>query len=105
MEWIDEEIRQRIDKLINTEGLSQKAFAERVGVNPTNLNQVMLGNRPVQKKLPSKIVAAFPEVRIDWIMYGDGEMYERDQNLANVEAVKRHMALLPTRPRLPKYMS
>ena len=105
MDWIDADIRARIEKLINTEGLSQRAFAEKIEINPTNLNQVMLGNRPVQKKLPSKIVAAFPEVRIDWIMYGEGEMYIKDQQLADAQAVQRHMDLLPTRPRLPKFMS
>ena len=72
MEWIDSDIRDRIERLINTEGMSQRSFALKIGINPTNLNQVMLGNRPVPKKLPSKIVLAFPEVRIDWIMYGSG---------------------------------
>ena len=102
MEWIDSDIRNRIGKLILTEGLSQRAFAEKLGMNPTNLNQVMLGNRPVQKKLPAKIVSIFPEVRIDWLMYGDGEMYKEDQHLADARAMKEHMDRLPTRPRLPK---
>lgn len=105
MEIIDSEVRDRIEKLIHVEGLSQKEFAEKVGVNSTNLNQVILGKRPVQKNLPSKIVAAFPGVRIDWILYGDGEMYKDDQSLADAEALNRHMSVLPTRPRLPKNMS
>lgn len=105
IEKSESELRDRIEKLIQVEGLSQKEFAEKVGVNSTNLNQVMLGRRPVQKNLPSKIVGAFPEVRIDWLLRGDGEMYEKDQHLANAEALKKHMELLPTKPRLPKSMS
>ena len=105
MEVNENEIRDRIEKLIQVEGLSQKVFAEKVGVNSSNLNQVMLGKRPVQKNLPSKIVSAFPEVRIDWLLYGEGEMYKSDQHLAEAEALKKHMSLLPTRPRLPKRMS
>ena len=105
IEKSESELRDRIEKLIQVEGLSQKEFAEKVGVNSTNLNQVMLGRRPVQKNLPSKIVGAFPEVRIDWLLRGDGEMYEKDQHLVNAEALKKHMELLPTKPRFPKNMA
>lgn len=97
--------RERIKRIIETEGLSQRAFAEKVGVNTTNLNQVMLGNRSVPVSLPPKISAAFPEIRLDWILYGEGEMYAKDQHLADKTALREHMALLPTKPRLPKFMS
>lgn len=62
----------------------------------------MTGLRNVPNSLPSKIVEAFPEVRIDWILYGEGEMYERDQNFANTKALREHVDKLPTRPRLPR---
>ena len=97
--------RERIKRVIETEGLSQRAFAEKIGVNPTNLNQIMLGNRSVPTSLPPKIPAAFPDIRLDWILYGEGEMYVKDQHLAEKRALREHMALLPTKPRLPKYMS
>lgn len=105
MDSNENEKRERIARLIEIEGLSQRSFAEKVGINPTNLNQVMLGNRPVPKALPAKIVKAFPEVRIDWILCGDGEMYAKDQLLAETQALQKHMELLPTKPRLPKFMA
>ena len=97
--------RERIKRLIEKEGMSQRAFAEKIGVNPTNLNQVMLGKRSVPNSLPPKISSAFSEVRLDWILYGEGEMYEKDQSLAEKEALNKHMSQLPTKPRLPKNMS
>lgn len=101
----ENEKRDRIERLIEIEGLSQRSFADKVGINTSNLNQVLLGNRPVPKTLPSKIITAFPEVRLEWLLYGEGEMYVKDQQLADTQAVQRHMDLLPTRPRLPKFMS
>lgn len=77
MEWVDDDIRGRVEKIIITKGLSQRTFAFMVGVNPANLNQVMLGNRPVQRNLPGKIVSKFPDISIDWILYGDGETTNR----------------------------
>ena len=102
MEEFESKVRERIDKLIQVEGLSQTEFAKKVDVNSANLNQVLLGKRHVQKNLPSKIVTAFPEVRIDWLLYGEGEMYKKDQLLADNQAIKEHIAQLPTKPRLPK---
>lgn len=102
MEEFESKVRERIDKLIQVEGLSQTEFAKKIGVNSANLNQVILGKRHVQKNLPSKIVAAFPEVRIEWILYGEGEMYKGDQNFANTKALREHVNKLPTRPRLPR---
>ncbi len=101
----DEERRKRINRLIETLGLSQRAFALNIGESPGNLNKVMLGRRAVPNSLPSKIVNVYKEVRIDWLLYGEGEMYEKDQHLADAEALKKHMELLPTKPRLPKNMS
>lgn len=97
--------RDRINRLIETEGLSQRAFAERIGVSPGNLNKIMLGTRNVPSTLPAKITEAFPEVRIEWLLYGEGEMYKSDQHIVETEALNEHMAKLPTRPRLPKFMS
>ena len=105
MEEIESKLRERIEKLLQIEGLSQIEFASKVGVNSANLNQVLLGKRHVQKNLPSKIIAAFPEVRIDWLLYGEGEMYVKDQHVADKTAIREHMFKLPTKPRLPKYMS
>ena len=100
-----ETIRDRIERLIQVEGMAQSTFAKKVGINSSNLSQVMLGNRSVPKNLPAKIVTAFPEVRIDWLLSGNGEMYEKDQHLADQVAYREHMEMLPTRPRLPRNMS
>ena len=98
-------LRDRIERIIQIEGIAQRTFASKVGINQSNLSQIMLGNRAVPKNLPSKIANAFPEIRIDWILNGEGEMYIKDQHLADKTALRNHMSMLPTRPRLPKYMS
>ena len=105
MEDFETKVRERINQILQTEGLSQTDFGKKVGVNSNNLNQVLLGKRHVQKDLPSKIVAAFPDIRLEWILYGTGEMYAKDQHLADKTAINEHMAMLPTRPRLPKDFS
>lgn len=101
----DEERRKRIGRLIEMEGLSQRKFALKIGENYGNFNKIMLGARKVPNSLPAKIAEVFTEVRLNWLLYGEGEMYKGDQHLAEAQALKRHMDQLPTRPRLPKSMS
>ena len=102
MDSSEKDLRDRIERIIQIEGIPQRSFALKVGINPSNLSQIMLGNRAVPKNLPAKIANAFPEVRIEWILDGEGEMYAKDQQLADRTAIRDHMSLLPTRPRLPK---
>lgn len=98
----EKERRQRIEMLIETEGLSQKSFAEKLDYSYSSLNKIMTGSRNVPNSLPAKIVEVFKEVRLEWLLYGTGAMYIKDQNLVDKKAIKEHMEMLPTRPRLPK---
>ena len=101
----DEARRQRIVRLIETEGLSQRAFAEKMGYSYSTLNKIMIGVRCVPPALPSKIAETYNHVRLEWLLYGEGEMYKSDQQLAEQKALLEHAELLPTRPRLPKSMA
>lgn len=101
----ERERRNRINRLIETEGLSQRAFAEKIGYSYSSLNKIMTGIRKVPNSLPSKIVEEFKGVRLEWLLYGTGAMYAKDQHLVDKTAINEHMAMLPTRPRLPKDIS
>jgi phage repressor protein C with HTH and peptisase S24 domain len=94
-------ILDRITKVMNMEGYTKRAFAEKVGIHYSNFNEVMKGLRGVPKSLPTKICNAFPEVRKEWLLFDDGEMYESEQRAANVEALVEEATKVPTKPRLP----
>lgn len=101
MEWDDDEIRERIAKVLQMEGYTQKGFAEKVQMNKTNFNQVMLGNRKVPKALPSKVHECFPEIRASWLLYGEGEMYESEEIAKHASNVYDMMSEQTMKPRLP----
>ena len=65
----------------------------------------MLGLRGVPNALIGRISEAYKEVRVEWLLYGEGEMYKDDQHILDAQALKKLMEKLPTRPRLPKSMS
>lgn len=101
--WNNEEMRERINRIILMEGLSRAKFASKVGIAASNFNEVLLGKRGVPQSLPSKIVSAYPEIRIDWLLYGEGEMYASEQKAVEGEEWReeRDSMTVNTKPRLP----
>lgn len=98
---MEDEMRERIRKIMQMEGLSNKEFAERIGVIPQNLSQALSGNRSVPKTMPANICEAFPEIRKEWLLWGEGEMYKSEQQAANAELLIEEAAKVVTKPRLP----
>ena len=91
----ESQMRERILNLIHSEGISQRAFAIAIGRQPTNVYQVLIGERHFPRGFCGDILKTYPRVNKDWLYFGDGEMYI-DQ--------KTDKTKIPTetRPRLPK---
>lgn len=93
----DNQMRERIIKLIHREGLSQREFANKIGRRPPNLSKILTGELKVPRNLANEILNAYPELGRDWLMFGEGSMYN-EKNDAVVQSIS-------TRPRLPKNIS
>lgn len=65
----------RIQKLINYSQLSKKEFSIKIGYKTlTALNKVLFRNQKISPLMCKKIVKAFPEVNITWLLNDEGEM-------------------------------
>lgn len=94
----------RISQLLTTFGLAYSAFAMKCGMSPSNLKKMIDGEQTVTDKTLHRIAVAYPNVRIDWLKTGEGEMLKEEQPLvvgqagvvSAVSSVDRHMVpLLP----------
>lgn len=97
MVYDEDLMRQRIHKLIHREGLSQRAFALKIERQVSNVYQILSGDRGVPKGFPADILRAFPKLNKDWLLFGEGCMYDGDEPESKTQT--------DTRPRLPKSMS
>lgn len=97
MVYDEDLLRQRIHKLIHREGISQNAFANIIGRHTSNVYQILSGERGVPKGFAPDVLKAFPQLNKDWLMFGEGCMYEGDEPEEPIQ--------VNTRPRLPKSMS
>lgn len=67
--------RDRIKLIIETEGVTQVAFAETTGINTSTLNHVLTGRNNPSVDVISKILAAYPQYESDWLLHGSGPMW------------------------------
>lgn len=68
-------MKDRIKQLIQREGLNQAQFALRVNIQSSTLSHALSGRNEVSKDIILKIHQAYPAVSINWLMFGEGDMY------------------------------
>lgn len=70
-------VKQRLIKFLNHENLSQKRFAQIVGVSDGYVNAIKVS---IQPKTIHKIAMHFPHLNTGWLLTGDGEMLKKNQS-------------------------
>lgn len=73
-------MNERFKILRKSLGLTQVAFAEKVGLTRTGYSSVESGDAPVQERHIKLILSAFPQVSEEWLRTGAGEMFIKEDN-------------------------
>lgn len=73
----DMEMRERIAKIIASEGLNSSAFADLLGIQRSNISHILNGRNGPSLELLQKILNAFPQYNTDWLVMGRGEIYKK----------------------------
>ena len=68
------DITERIKEVIAGHNMTPKAFAEKVGENPSKLSHIFGGRNNPSLALVLKICRAFPDVQVNWLLgFNDNE--------------------------------
>lgn len=82
MDINEDDIRERLQRLMATEGVSQAEFSKKIGRQASNMSAILnpagKSGRNIPRGLVNDVVAAFPNISREWVMFGEGEMYKRD---------------------------
>ena len=90
-------MRERIHKLMHREGVSQSEFANSIGKPQSNISKILRGERHIPKGFSAEILKAFPNIRKEWLLFGEGAMYEDGDCMIELPS--------DTKPRLPRTLS
>lgn len=78
-------IIERLVKFMEMSGLTSSQFADKAGIPRPSLSQMLHGrNKSLNNQVLAKLNDAFPELNIVWLLFGQGDMYTR-QNIETSE--------------------
>ena len=66
---------ERINLLLKAKNLTARQFAEEIGIQPSGMSHIMSGRNNPSLDFVMKVMRRWPEVNINWLMFGKGEMY------------------------------
>jgi hypothetical protein len=79
------EAYERIIKLIEYLKLNKNSFSEEIGMSSNvTIGRIINENRNPHQDTLKKIVDRFPQVNYDWLKTGEGEMFNNNQTIENV---------------------
>ena len=84
----------RIEKLIQSKKLTASAFADKIRVPRSTISHILSGRNNASLDVVQKILDAFPDVRTEWLVRGDGYMIHHSNSLFPEE----EFAIQPSKP-------
>ncbi len=69
-----ENIKYRIQELIELEGLSLSQFAEKIGISASSLSHTLSGRNKPNLESISKILKELPYLNAEWLILGKGNL-------------------------------
>lgn len=85
------EVRQRLLKFIEYLGIKKNAFEQTVGMSNGFVNNT---NGQIRKRTLDAISAAYPQLNIDWLKNGRGEMIKELPTTSNDQETNSEVAEL-----------
>ena len=69
-------MKERLVQLLDVEQLSPSKFADIIGVQRSSISHVLSGRNKPSFDFLQKTLKAFPGLNADWLIQGEGTMYE-----------------------------
>lgn len=76
------EMKDRIRQLMDDHNLSQQEFAQRLNLSAASLSSIFTGRTNPTNKHVLAIHNAFPEVNVNWLLFGEGDKFSNPSVLS-----------------------
>ena len=75
-------MKERIEKIIEKEGMPQAKFAEEIGIQRSALSHILTGRNNASLEVLKKILVRFDYIDSEWLIFGKGSMSRSDKTNA-----------------------
>ena len=73
---MEETVKERLKRFIKAEGISEREFCRRVGVGSAYIQSI---RKSIMPDTLQQIAIQFPRLNPIWLMLGDGDMYQPEE--------------------------
>lgn len=73
-------MKNRIREVMQKANLSQQDFAAKLGVSPASISNIFMGRTNPTITHASAVHKAFPNVRMNWLLFGEGDMMDGENS-------------------------
>lgn len=70
-------MKERLLQLLDMEHLTPSKFADLIGVQRSSVSHILSGRNKPSYDFLHKTLTTFPGLKADWLMMGEGHMYEQ----------------------------
>ncbi|KAB1071398.1 helix-turn-helix transcriptional regulator [Tamlana haliotis] len=81
----NEAFTKRLQKVMDYYGESASSFAEKIDVQRSSISHILSGRNKPSLDFVLKILSAFPEVNLYWLLNGKGEFPKNEEKLPKPE--------------------
>lgn len=76
-------MKDRIRQLMEVQRLTQQSFAEMLNISPASLSSIFNDRTKPTINHVDAIRKSFPNINLDWLMYGVGDMFKPSDDVKN----------------------
>jgi transcriptional regulator with XRE-family HTH domain len=73
----------RIEQILKTKKLTATQFSEEIGIQRSSLSHILKGRNKPSLDFMLKIKNRYPEINLNWLLLGVGEMMDEDSIVTN----------------------
>jgi transcriptional regulator with XRE-family HTH domain len=73
-------MKERIILLIKAKNLTAAQFADEIGVQKSSISHIISGRNNASLDFIQKVLLCFPEVNMEWLMFGKGPLFKGPEN-------------------------
>jgi len=78
------QMKDRISLLIKAKNLTAAQFADQIGVQKSSISHILSGRNNASLDFIQKILLCYPEVSMEWILFGKGPIFRGAESSVNV---------------------
>lgn len=61
--------------MLQAKNITARQFAEEIGIQPSGMSHILSGRNNPSLDFVMKVIRRWPEININWLMFGKGEMF------------------------------